>query len=328
MGGDATDLRAAIALALRGVLPGVEVVMSSTADRTHIEWRAADGEPVATFTGRTRAGAVLPPQQLALPMVGAPAPVVAPSPAVDADPLVELVAIEGWEPIAHQEALDPQTLVLWTPESTAPDADDRWRTVVPASIAARLESLAPGCFERRAPTAPSHLLRVGDDAVTTIGRRVVAGLVRDEDLGAGVALDEGDVCPVAWADSAEIVDGALSLRVGGLYKGLDLADGWWEAVHVAAAARAKSKKPAAPAKKPTKKPPAETSRWVLDADWQALAPAARAEIFAGANHLPAGSLYRELGPMSLAAARALDADLALLGVALLVDAPTREAVLQ
>lgn len=217
----ATEWLAAVRLALRGVSTGGELVMSSTAERTVIDLRSPDGV-ICTATIRRRAAPVVEARQIALPLDVAPA-IEPPAPLPSA--LVELVAITSWEPTPPVEAIDDGRAVLWTPLTD----EGPWRTVVPSAVADTLQAFAPGCFERRSPTAPSHLLRVGSLVMTPGGERAVLGLVASDDEGSscGAVLDIAGQPQVAWLDGAAIRDGRVMLYPTDRYRGEPGDDGWW-----------------------------------------------------------------------------------------------------
>lgn len=200
-----------------------------------------------------------------------PAPVAAPAPVVDVDPLVELVGHVDHEPVAEHGIFDPATAVLWTD-----GRDDRWHTVVPASVAARLESLAPGCFDRVAVERPTHLLRVGDRVATRngdVGPHAVLGFVRAvDDADAGAVLDVDGTPQVAWLDTASLIGGHMVVATSDRYvcSGPD-ADGWWTIEHRQVAERAAPTKTTTtkapkPARKPSTKPRPARLTPVPDAD--------------------------------------------------------------
>ena len=228
MGAATRDFRSMIALVLRGAVEGSQMTVVATAERTTIDWCTPEGT-VATFTARKRpvfAAAVAPSRQLGLPGVTeAPVPV---APAPPSNALVELVAIAGWEPMPPVEVLEASTAVLWT------GVTDKgpWRTVVSASVADTLQAFAPGCFERRAPTAPSHLLQVGSLVAWAGAERAVLGLVAsDGEDSCGAVLDVDGDPMVAWLDSAKVEGDRVRLFPSARHRGVPGDDGWWTAQH-------------------------------------------------------------------------------------------------
>lgn len=221
-----THWLAAVRLALLGAPEGGELVMSSTAERTVIDLRSPDGV-ICTATIRRRAAPVVEARQIALPLDVVPAPAIEP-PAPLPSALVELVAITSWEPTPPVEAIDDGRAVLWTGVTD----EGPWRTVVPAAVADTLQAFAPGCFERRAPTAPSHLLRVGSLVMTPNGERAVLGLVAsDGDDSCGAVLDIAGQPQVAWLDGAKVEGDRVVLFPSDRYRGEPGVDGWWVAKH-------------------------------------------------------------------------------------------------
>ena len=320
-------------------LGAAEVRTSSTNERTTIDVLSPEGL-IATTTIYTRPSSTRgPAQQLPLfATVESPAPprpdaartpeaTPESAPVVDADELVELVAPPGWEPSLDAEVLDCNTALAWTE-----DSGGSFRTVLPGTVANRLleqlnaDSALPVPFTRRGPTAPSHLLRSGDEAMVGAIARRILGFVRGEDGGGsnGLVVEIDAVPSVAWLEGAVLLDDdTLAFHATYAYLCEGGTDGFWRAVRIdslrptkgakkapkTAASKPVAKTSKSPkASKPAPAPVPTVSRWVLESDWQAMPEAKRAHLFVGANHRAAGSSYRELGPMPLPVAIDLDAD--------------------
>lgn len=193
------------------VAPGAETRSSTTAERCTAELLSPDGV-VATFTVRVRAAPSCDPGQLALPgMGGLPTPerhsraVVADMAgglpdAPAAGELVELVAVDGWEPTPADERVDATTVIVWTSNDA-----DHWRTIVPAEFAPWVRARLAGqlLFEGPAHRC-SHVVRVGDSVDTRLGSLEVLAFMSDE-IGATTGLVlAANRCDrvVSWLDSA------------------------------------------------------------------------------------------------------------------------------
>lgn len=176
------------------------------------------------------------------------------APAVAPDALIELVGPPGWVPESDVEVFDPTAACFWTPVD--PDARESvalrtvLRTVLPESLATKLlEQLAEIAVpvERRAPTGPSHVVRVGD-VVRLFAERGegedagVVGFVRDDGPSGAVLLVGGER-QVAWGDTVEDKHGRLVFRPEVRGRVVDQEpDGYWTVGEVIAAAPAKRSK--------------------------------------------------------------------------------------